>query len=76
MSHKAEGYASDLTDEQWAMIDPLLPKECWGRPIKIDMRRVYQLMTCTTEVHCRRSQQMLKVEKVAGEALDTIEQIC
>ena len=25
---------------------------------------------------CRRSQQMLKVEKVAGEALDTIEQTC
>lgn len=38
MSHKGQGYASDLTDEQWAIIEPLLPKEHWGRPIEIDMR--------------------------------------
>jgi len=38
VSHKGSGYASDLTDEQWAIIEPLLPKERWGRPIKIDMR--------------------------------------
>jgi putative transposase len=36
--HKGAGYPSDLTDEQWAIIEPLLPKEAWGRPIEIDMR--------------------------------------
>jgi transposase len=25
VSHKGRGYSSDLTDEQWAMIEPLLP---------------------------------------------------
>jgi putative transposase len=38
VSHKAEGYASDVSDEQWAIIAPLLPTEKWGRPIEIDMR--------------------------------------
>ncbi|MEP7288837.1 MAG: IS5 family transposase [Chloroflexota bacterium] len=33
------GYPSDLSDEQWAIIEPLLPKEKWERPIEIDMRR-------------------------------------
>jgi putative transposase len=36
--HKSAGYPSDVTDEQWAIIAPLLPKERWGRPIEIDMR--------------------------------------
>jgi putative transposase len=36
--HKSAGYPSDVTDEQWAIIEPLLPKERWGRPIEIDMR--------------------------------------
>ncbi len=41
MSHKQASsarYASDLSDEQWAIVEPLLPKEKWGRPIEIDMR--------------------------------------
>ena len=38
MSHKQAGYASDLSDEQWAIVEPLLPKERWGRPIEISMR--------------------------------------
>jgi putative transposase len=38
LSHKQAGYDSDLTDEQWALIEPLLPKESWGRPIEIDLR--------------------------------------
>jgi putative transposase len=36
--HKSAGYPSDVSDEQWAIIEPLLPKERWGRPIEIDMR--------------------------------------
>ncbi len=52
MSHKQAGYASDLSHEQWAIVEPLLPKEKWGRPIEIDMRSAvngmfYIYMACT-----------------------------
>lgn len=40
MLHKAGGYASDVTDEQWALIEPLIPVYEWGRPRELDMRRV------------------------------------
>ena len=34
-------YPSDLTDEQWQLIEPLLPKPGFGgRPRTVDMRRV------------------------------------
>jgi putative transposase len=34
-------YPSDLTDEQWAILEPLLPKtKPGGRPRKYDMRRI------------------------------------
>jgi transposase len=36
--HKNGSYPNDLTDEQWAIIEPLLPTEKWGRPIEIEMR--------------------------------------
>ena len=50
MSHEAQVYASDLTDEQWALIAPLIPVYTWGRPRKLSMRQVvnailYLLMT-------------------------------
>ena len=38
MSHKGGGYASDLGDEQWAVIEPLIPVYEWGRPRELDMR--------------------------------------
>ena len=38
MSHKTVGYASDLTDVQWAVIKALLPRCKRGRPLEIDMR--------------------------------------
>ena len=40
MSHEQPVYASDLTDGQWALIEPLIPVYTWGRPRKLDMRRV------------------------------------
>lgn len=40
MLHVAQVYASDLTDEQWALIEPLIPVYRWGRPRQLDMRRV------------------------------------
>jgi len=48
--HQAQMYASDLTDEQWALIEPLIPVYTWGRPRRWAMRRVvnailYMLVT-------------------------------
>lgn len=40
MSPNSSGYASDVTDEQWALIEPLIPVYTWGRPRELDMRRV------------------------------------
>ena len=53
MSHKEQGYASDLSDEQWALIEPLLPKERWGRPIEIDMRRAVNGMFYVARTGCQ-----------------------
>jgi putative transposase len=33
-------YPSDLTDEQWAILQPLIPVNRLGRPRKVDMREV------------------------------------
>ncbi|MFL5518287.1 MAG: IS5 family transposase, partial [Gemmatimonadales bacterium] len=33
-------YPSDLTDEQWAIVQPLIPVHRVGRPRKVDMREV------------------------------------
>src|SRR5262245_39226413 len=33
-------YPSDVTDEQWAVLEPLIPPSKGGRPRKADMRRV------------------------------------
>ena len=40
MSHERQVYASDLTDEQWALIESLMPVYTWGRPRKLSMRNV------------------------------------
>ena len=33
-------YPSDLTDEQWAVIEPLIPVNTIGRPREVSMREV------------------------------------
>src|SRR4051795_12849815 len=33
-------YPSDLTDEQWAVLEPLIPASHGGHPREVDMRRV------------------------------------
>lgn len=35
-----KAYPSDLSDEQWAIIEPLIPVNRLGRPRKVDMREV------------------------------------
>jgi putative transposase len=53
VSHKAEGYASDLTDEQWTLLEPLIPKEKWGRPLEIDMRSAVNGMFYIARTGCQ-----------------------
>jgi putative transposase len=38
---KTKRYPSDLTDEEWARIEPFLPRASKaGRPIEVDLREV------------------------------------
>jgi putative transposase len=56
VSHKQASsarYASDLSDEQWAIVEPLLPKERWGRPIEIDMRSAVNGMFYMARTGCQ-----------------------
>jgi len=53
VSHKASGYASDLTDAQWALIEPLIPVYEWGRPREIDMRQVVNAIFYLNRTGCQ-----------------------
>lgn len=55
MSHKNSGYASDLTDKQWKIIQPLLPLASWGagRPVELDMRCVVNAMLYILRTGCQ-----------------------
>jgi putative transposase len=51
MEHKP--YPSDLTDEQWAVLQPLIPPaRPGGRPRKTDMRRVVNALFYVTRQGC------------------------
>jgi putative transposase len=50
---KPKPYPSDLTDAQWAILEPLLPKERpLGRPRKTDLRRVVDAITYRNRNGC------------------------
>lgn len=55
MSHKREGYASDLTDEQWNYLQEVLPlaHEGAGRPIELDMREVMNAILYIARTGCQ-----------------------
>jgi putative transposase len=53
VSHKQPGYASDLTDEQWALIEPLIPVYRWGRPRQLAMRRVVNAILYLLKTGCQ-----------------------
>ena len=53
MSHKAKGYASDVTDEQWALIGPMIPVYEWGRPRELDRRRVVKAIFYIDKTGCQ-----------------------
>jgi putative transposase len=50
---KRKPYPSDLTDEQWALIEPLIPLALpGGRPREVDMRRVVDALFYRTREGC------------------------
>jgi putative transposase len=53
VSHQASGYASDLSDAQWALIEPLIPVYMWGRPRELDMRRVVDAIFYVGKTGCQ-----------------------
>lgn len=53
MSHKPDGYASDVTDAQWALIQPLIPVYRWGRPRELDMRSVVNAIFYLLKTGCQ-----------------------
>jgi putative transposase len=47
-------YASDLTDEQWALIEPHIPPARWGgRPREVDLRAVLNGMLYLNRTGCQ-----------------------
>ena len=54
MCHKNKGYTSDLTDEQWLMVEGLLPLEHpgAGRPLEINMRQAVNAMFYILKTGC------------------------
>jgi putative transposase len=58
-----KAYPSDLTDEQWAIIEPLIPVHQVGRPRQVDMREV--LNTIFYQVRSGRQWDMLPHDLLA-----------
>ena len=46
-------YRSDLTDEQWAIIEPLIPVAATGRPRTVDMREVLNAIFYLNRTGCQ-----------------------
>jgi putative transposase len=53
---KREPYPSDLTDAQWAVLEPLLPPErprgCRGRPRTVEGREIWNAIVYVTRTGC------------------------
>ena len=48
-----KAYPSDLTDDQWAIIEPLIPVNRVGRPREVDMREVLNAIFYLTRSGCQ-----------------------
>jgi putative transposase len=53
VSHKQTGYASDVSDAQWAIIEPLIPVYNWGRPRELAMRSVVNALFYLDKTGCQ-----------------------
>ena len=49
-------YPSDLTDEQWEIIEPLIPVSRVGRPREVAMREVLNAIFYQNRSGCRGTQ--------------------
>ncbi len=45
-------YPTDLTDEQWSLIEPLLPAQKTGRPRKYSQREMFNAITYLMRTGC------------------------
>ena len=50
---EARRYPSDLTDEQWALVEPLIPVYPGGRPRKTSMREVLNAIFYILRTGCQ-----------------------
>ncbi len=59
MCHKNEGYPSDLTDGQWAIMDQLDINKHWGpgRPMRLDLRAILNAILYVLRTGCARRYQ-------------------
>ena len=48
-----KAYPSDLSDDQWALIEPLIPTNTTGRPRKVDMREVFNAILYINRSGCQ-----------------------
>src|SRR3954454_20452651 len=48
-----KAYPSDLNDDQWALIEPLIPLNTTGRPRKVDMREVFNAILYINRSGCQ-----------------------
>jgi putative transposase len=57
-TERRKAYSSDLTDEQWSILEPLIPAASTrygGRPRKLDMREVVNTILYVTRTGCQWS---------------------
>lgn len=46
-------YPSDVTDEQWAVVEPLLARNgVWGRPREVDLREIVNAIFYLVRTGC------------------------
>ena len=48
-------YPSDLSDDQWALIEPLIPVNSTGRPREVEMREVLNAISYLNRSGCQWS---------------------
>src|SRR5436189_2799936 len=48
-----KAYLTDFTDDQWALIEPLIPVNAVGRPRKVDMREVFNAILYIIRSGCQ-----------------------
>src|SRR3954462_3883669 len=48
-----KAYPSDLSDDQWALIEPLIPVNTTGRPREVDMREVLNAILYLNRSGCQ-----------------------